>query len=333
MITCPIDNQLIELLSFDGSLDVSNVHRVLGIREHTARYRLKRLIDRGILTYGPVLNPQRAGLDMVDVYFSLRAEVPDAAECVQKALSRSAAVVLLEEVAGRFDFHVRLAARGKAQALRTSQELGSSCGGVLLDKWIATPISSSLFPFKVDGCVRQKPAAFEVDMGGECERVDDTDDRILNYFGSERCGSWRELARSLGLPSSTVTSRLHSLTERKILQKFVYTVDERALGRFPYRILLTTTRTDPAIIGALRQFCASYPTSKSLDVTLGVWDFEVQIHCADPREVSQFTRALHQSLGTTIVRSEVLPVLRTIVQRAWPVKEDTAERNARARAA
>jgi len=60
-------------------------------------------------------------------------------------------------------------------------------------------------------------------------KIDETDERILDELRENSRVSYRELARSLGIPHTTVWTRIGKLRKRGIIKKFTVEVDEEKI--------------------------------------------------------------------------------------------------------
>jgi len=60
-------------------------------------------------------------------------------------------------------------------------------------------------------------------------KIDETDERILDELRENSRVSYRELARSLGIPHTTVWTRVGKLRKRGIIKKFTVEIDEEKI--------------------------------------------------------------------------------------------------------
>jgi len=60
-------------------------------------------------------------------------------------------------------------------------------------------------------------------------KIDEIDERILDELRENSRVSYRELARSLGIPHTTVWTRIEKLRKRGIIKKFTIEVDEEKI--------------------------------------------------------------------------------------------------------
>ena len=60
-----IDKGLLKILQDDARITYAEIAKKLGIAESTVRFRVKRLVDRGIITrFTALINPRKAGFSI-----------------------------------------------------------------------------------------------------------------------------------------------------------------------------------------------------------------------------------------------------------------------------
>lgn len=82
-LLAPLDHQILDLLMEDGRMPCAEMSRRLGtVSERTIRYRLQRLVDRGIMRVAALPNPRAVGYQVVaDVFLEVEpSQIRSAAE-------------------------------------------------------------------------------------------------------------------------------------------------------------------------------------------------------------------------------------------------------------
>lgn len=81
-----------------GEIAVEDIRKETGYREHTIRYCLKRLKDRGIIRKSPFVNVSMLGYGMHNVFFSVGSENNRLKSQLTKALIDTPEVLWLAEM-------------------------------------------------------------------------------------------------------------------------------------------------------------------------------------------------------------------------------------------
>ncbi len=96
-----LDLKIIELLQHNGRIPYRDIARSIDTPEATVRYRMKRLLDDGIITISAFINTGKVRYENV-AYIELKVE-PDFFETVLEALVNMESISYLSAVTGEFD--------------------------------------------------------------------------------------------------------------------------------------------------------------------------------------------------------------------------------------
>lgn len=96
-----LDLKIIEVLQQNGRIPYRDIARAIDAPEATIRYRMKRLLDDGIITISAFINTGKVRHENV-AYVELKVE-PDFFETVLKELVNMESISYLSAVTGAFD--------------------------------------------------------------------------------------------------------------------------------------------------------------------------------------------------------------------------------------
>jgi Lrp/AsnC family transcriptional regulator for asnA, asnC and gidA len=96
-----LDLKIIELLQQNGRIPYRDIARSIDTPEATVRYRMKRLLDDGIITISAFINTGKVRYENV-AYIELKVE-PDFFETVLQELVSMESISYLSAVTGEFD--------------------------------------------------------------------------------------------------------------------------------------------------------------------------------------------------------------------------------------
>ena len=96
-----LDLKIIELLQQNGRIPYRDIARSIDTPEATVRYRMKRLLDDGIITISAFINTGKVRYENV-AYIELKVE-PDFFETVLQELVGMESISYLSAVTGEFD--------------------------------------------------------------------------------------------------------------------------------------------------------------------------------------------------------------------------------------
>jgi Lrp/AsnC family transcriptional regulator for asnA, asnC and gidA len=123
-----IDKKIVDLLIEDGRLSSSEIARRLGISERSARYRIEKMIERGIIHVRAVVNPKSLGYGVVaDVMLEVESD------CIQEVAQKMTEYSCVSYVAyaiGETDVSVQIIARSNEEVYRFVTEVIGKTPGV-----------------------------------------------------------------------------------------------------------------------------------------------------------------------------------------------------------
>ena len=127
--TNKIDFQIVELLMKDGRMPAAKISkRIANVSERAVRYRIKRMIDKGIIQIRPIVNPQAFGLTTVaDILLEVES---DAIVDVARKVAEFDNVSYVACSIGEMDVSVQVVARDTAEVYKFITEVIGKIPGV-----------------------------------------------------------------------------------------------------------------------------------------------------------------------------------------------------------
>ncbi len=123
-----VDKKIVDLLIHDGRLSCSEIARQLGISERSARYRLDKLLEKGIIRVRAVVNPKSLGFGVVaDVMLEVES---DCIQEVAKKMTEYSCVSYVAYAIGETDVSVQIIARSNEEVYRFVTEVIGKTPGV-----------------------------------------------------------------------------------------------------------------------------------------------------------------------------------------------------------
>jgi Lrp/AsnC family transcriptional regulator for asnA, asnC and gidA len=105
----PLDRRIVATLEEDGRAGYREMARSLGVSEGTVRWRVRRLLDSGLMRIVAVINPFRAGYKVVASVF-LRVRPADLPRVIDEVVSWPE-VLWAASCTGRADLYIHVACR------------------------------------------------------------------------------------------------------------------------------------------------------------------------------------------------------------------------------
>ncbi len=132
--------------------------------------------------------------------------------------------------------------------------------------------------------------------------------------------SRRELARKLGMPHSTLDSRLEKLRKAGVFRGCIYLRNTRLMGTSEFKLLVSVANRTSKLRDALRGFAKSQPNVITFVELMGDWDFELGVEVEHPADISAVCDVLRRTFSTELSRVEIVPMLRELKIACFPIK-------------
>lgn len=135
------DRKIIDCLLTDGRMSSTEIARRLGpVSERTVRYRIDRLVDRGVIQIGAIVNPRAVGYSVTaDIWIEV---APDRLRDVADSLAQLPEVSYVAYSTGERDLSVQAYARDNEDLHAFVSDVVGRIPGV-------TRTSTMLVPLKV----------------------------------------------------------------------------------------------------------------------------------------------------------------------------------------
>ena len=296
------DRLVLKCIEHRASCSLSEISKIAKIREHTLRYTVSKLKERGIIVgYAPFINVYPLGYTDFTLFFALSSGTKKKHEKVIERLKNGPGVSWMGKVGGAYHYGLAIMARYIDEVFELQASLGKEFGAVFGEKVISVRRSMYAFGRKY---FAPKSASSPI-LSFHREKVhrdrvvpiDEEDHYILSGLANLTYSSNRDLARQLGLTHTTLDRRIARLEERGIISGFIYRFNFSQMGLLSFRLLLETKSFDSDFSKRLFEFCKKHPHILHFFESAGSWDFELGVEVYEAEDISEVTTSLYQNFG------------------------------------
>lgn len=313
------DKEVIVAIQHRANVPFPRIARLLKVREHTIRYAVEKLEARKIIMgRSPFINVYPLGYTDFQLFFVLREPDVETRDKIIQALVKSRTISWVAKLGGDFDYGISILAKRVEDAGLLLEKLAQRFGDVLADRALIVRRTFHAFVRKyLAPHVTQWP---EMYFGAQAElaSIDDLDHRILSLIANQGMESHREIGRLLSIPHTTVSRRLESLEERKLISGYIYRFDLSSLGNNAYRIMLVSRGLSPAFTKELYDFCKQHPYILRFMTTMGAWDYEMDVEVESPEDVTKITDALRARFSERLHSLHTTQIFRHLKYSSYP---------------
>ena len=130
------ENESVVLASCDLRADapLSLLRKETGLREHTIRYALRNLMNRGVIKPVPLINTYQLGYANYNFYFSIGSQKRAVKLALLKTLLQMPAGSWFAEFGGDYQYGMTISASTPTKAVQLIQEISREYQGVIFEK-------------------------------------------------------------------------------------------------------------------------------------------------------------------------------------------------------
>ncbi len=302
------EQAILSAVEHNALMTVRDLARHCGMQEHTARYVLKSLEERGVLKIAPFISGARLGLQNVGIFFSPQhragAHVSTASSGLHEAILACPEVVWWAELGGAYRFGLALAVRSFVEVQAFLERVAGTYPDLIGDKCLSVELSHYHFGRKYLGGA---PSVISSSLAaGDAVILDQLDKDILLAMEHQQVIGKRELSRHLGAPLTTIDRRLSLLRERGVMLGIGYHITARAFGMQQFTLLASSRGYQSLPQSRLLQYIAAHPNIIEAYCGLGNWDYEFNVEVSDPRLVPSLTEQLIEAFPNYLTSIHVV---------------------------
>jgi Lrp/AsnC family transcriptional regulator, leucine-responsive regulatory protein len=301
-----------------GNATIPMLRKLTHSRDHTLRYCLRTLTDRGVIVgKAPFINMYPLGFTEWTIFFSLACESEKLQRAFISALVRSPVISWVGALGGEYQFGIALMVRRVEQVSALLNGLAAKYGNIVFKKALSLKTSFTAFGRKYL-CPEMSIPVLSFAGTGKETSIDEIDDRILSAMAGPPYHSNRQLAQSLGIPGTSVERRIDRLEAAKIIAGYIYRLRLAAFDIQAYRLLVFARGMNPELTRRLRDFAAQHPQVLHFIECLGPWDYELGVEVEHAEAVTGISNALSSQFGAAIYNIQLLQVFRHLKYSGYP---------------
>jgi DNA-binding Lrp family transcriptional regulator len=314
-----LERHILYLVLMDAKASVTEVARRLGCRDHHVRYALLKFRDSGVISRRMMIDVFRLGFSRHAYYVSLSSEGQKRREEIVEFLVRDPCTTVVLEVGGEYDLFVAIVARSSVALSQFGQSLSQKFGGLFSRKDVAVTVRHSVFGEKL--LVDDEKLFMEsfYEATAEHVEVDDLDDRLLSALSLSSTGASSSLARSLGVPVSTVDYRMKRLLNDGVICGDMHEIRGELIGLTNYLVLVGMKGVSKELEMRFHAFARRHPNIPHLSYEVGHWDFMMGVAVTNQSDLNNLVERIRVEFGESLATVKSFSMFRARKVRDYPV--------------
>jgi DNA-binding Lrp family transcriptional regulator len=258
-----IQRKILHAVILQANAPEADIARSLKIRAHTVRRTIQMFLESGIFVRRSVfIDPGALGLSQQVILLSLPLGTLREKKKLIDILVAADEVSAVYELTGEAQVEIRLCTRGPASLNAFLGKLAKEFSESLFVRSIHTiteyeysGVGNTTSSGKHNPSLRYELPSSQRSTHELSER----DHAILSALSNEKYLSLRQVARTLSLPSSTLSFRVSALEEAGVIKGHYYIVDVKKFSELPILLKINSRLLRLEERAAFRRFCQVHP--------------------------------------------------------------------------
>lgn len=275
-------------MHLDAEMPIADVARNCRLQQHTVRRILQKLIQTKRIIPSLLVNTFPFGGLVIAAYFSLTPHKSKTRDKLLTHIKRHPEVSWLQSLLGEFEYVAHLNVSNLKNVETFFSELTDSFGHCVAKRETAVVLDYVIFGRRYLLPSTAHTKSIFIEMGDTLLSVDHTDKRIISLLISNPLSPVAEIARSIGLPSSTVSYRINRLKEEKIIAGSVFYINPLNASVSAFQVLIDCGGATSNNAYHIVQFLKATFEVVSFHRVFGSWDLEFCVELPEEKTINQF---------------------------------------------
>lgn len=291
-----VDTQILGLVAQDARIRLKDLAKKTKKSLQRVKYTFS-VYEREYLEHPhAVIDYSRLGLLLFRVYFSGAYFAEQDKEKILAAFIKTPDVIAVYELEGAYDLVIEVVSENPSKFSKLFKQLIARFP-TLHNYLIVLNTVTYLYPREY----LLKDTHNSILIGGDrpVEKLSENEKIILNLISQKPRIPMRTLAKTVGMHTKTVQSVIKTLSEKKILRGFQYTLQTAALNISKFRLFLTFHSAERE--DNIMKYLESVPEVVALNKTLTFW--ECDIESFDKRKIRKIILTLRENFKDVLQTS------------------------------
>lgn len=299
-----VDRRILYVLDWDSRQPVSRIAKKLGISKDVANYRIKKMVDSGIIrSFYPIVNTYKLGFFPYRVSVKLKNVTYEQEKEMINYLTSLGNVQWVASCGGTWDIIFVVFAKDVYEFQDFQAEFLEKFGSCLEKTKIAMAHRMHFF---TRGCLLGEGQMEEFEnkgvvSEGSSTELDGTDRELIALLGTDARMSLLDLSKHLKLSPNAVDYRLKRLVKLGVIQGFRMMPNLEALGIKYYKVYFRFSNYNRARVLQMLNYAKSNPFIVYMVEALGGADLDLEFQ-VNSRETFLKTLADFRNKFADVIR-------------------------------
>ncbi len=299
-----IDRKIILDLDTNARATFSEVGKKLGIGKNNVQYRVKRLIEDGVIKkFVTQFSLGTLGLFLGKFYLQLSGFVKEKEDEIYDYLIKDRRISWIAKCEGRWDLMIGCYVESIKQLSEIKQDFFKK-----YEKYI----TSYDAVFLVEGYTSQRtyllsknamPKKIKKFIGNKKTELSDKDKQIVRLIANDGRFNYLDIAQKTGLNIKTAQRRIRELEKKGVIQGYVTFLDPKKIGYSFFKLCIYLHNYESKL-DAFLSYCMELPNVVHVIESLGPWEIELEIETETLEDFYKLTHQIRNEHSDIIKKTE-----------------------------
>lgn len=321
------DRKILYHLDQNARMSATQIAKKAGLSKDSVNYRIKRLIERGIIfKFMTLLDTAKLGLTTFKVFYRFQNTTLKKEQEIIDYLTSSPHTQLVTVAEGMFDLNLNIVAPNAEELYSILGTIHSAYGNYLAEREVTILAKSHFFSreyllHKKNSEIKRpmffgsKPAAADIDSANK---------KILSLLAVDARISAIQISKKTGLSNVSTISRMRKLEQAGIIQNYVIFLNHEKAGYSWYYLLLKLKGLTPGDDKHFFHFCTSHPNIWFHTTMIGKWDCLIGIDVEQDGEFKEILTTIKRDFSSILKEYTILKLGETHKFNQYPMGKEIA---------
>lgn len=297
------DRKILEELNKNSRQTDSEISKKVGISKQVANYRIKRLLDCGVIDhFYTIVNVGKLGLNSYYVFLQFQSLNEDKERELLKKINKKDYIGWLVSGTGRWDAVLLVFADTYSTFDILLNEILSLCGEYLHEYCFTTLITAEHLSYKFLN--KSEGKSVRLTEKENLIKLDNIDFKILSNISQNARESIVNIAEQTKIPIHVVNYHLKNLIKNKIIEGFKPKININNLALQWHLLLIQFQNVSEERKKHFISFCKQHINVYYLTNTIGMYNLSLDIHVNNTMEFKQTLLDLKEKFSDVIKNYE-----------------------------
>jgi Lrp/AsnC family leucine-responsive transcriptional regulator len=320
-----IDNKILYHLSINSRQSLRQISRKVNLKKETVLYRIKRLVDYGIIkNYYSLIIPGMIGYYIIRFYYNFERVTPKIKNEIIDFFINYKYSNIIRLLEGKYDLEVQIYVRDGSQILKYNEIIKNKFGEYISSQVFSTSISTTYLDYLfLLGENNQNQNRYLMRLNEKIvyvvKNLDPVEEKLLRIIDTEARISITDLANRLNSTITILKNRIKKLEELGIIQNYLVNLDLSKMGyrRFHLDLDLRHYKEFKNILNVIEK----NPYIVMIDRDLGLFDLSIHIFQKNINHLHKTIEEISLKFPDSIKKFQYHGVLKEYIHQLMPIPE------------